>query len=143
MIIRDNSFSTGREDPWGCETSRLPHFLDNRLTGSGEVVSPTPQLLFTPRKIPGTHFCYRLSRPQSHSAPGRIKSTEKSNYLVGNRSRDLPARSVERVYLILNHIIYVVPYALILNRVCNLPTDYIYLFYMIMRINSHYFIKYI
>jgi hypothetical protein len=22
---------TGREGPWGCETSRLPHFLDNRL----------------------------------------------------------------------------------------------------------------
>jgi hypothetical protein len=23
---------TGREGPEGCETSRLPHFLDNRLT---------------------------------------------------------------------------------------------------------------
>jgi hypothetical protein len=27
--------------PQGCETSRLPHFLDNQLTDDGEVVSLT------------------------------------------------------------------------------------------------------
>jgi hypothetical protein len=43
--------------PQGCETSRLPHFLDNRLTEGGEVVSLTRRPPFTPRKIPGTHFC--------------------------------------------------------------------------------------
>jgi hypothetical protein len=32
---------TGCGDPWGSETSRLPHFLDNWLTGSGEVTSLT------------------------------------------------------------------------------------------------------
>jgi hypothetical protein len=48
---------TGHEGPYGCETSRLPHFLDSRLTDGGEVVSLTHQLPFTPRKIPGTHFC--------------------------------------------------------------------------------------
>jgi hypothetical protein len=26
-----------RGGPWDCEKSRLPHFLDNRLTGGGEV----------------------------------------------------------------------------------------------------------
>jgi hypothetical protein len=45
---------TGREGPEGCETSRLPHFIVNRLTDGGEVVSPTCQLPFTPRKISGT-----------------------------------------------------------------------------------------
>jgi hypothetical protein len=32
---------TGREDLYGCETSRLPHFLDNQLTYGGEIVSLT------------------------------------------------------------------------------------------------------
>jgi hypothetical protein len=31
--------ATGRGGPNGCETSRLPYFLDNRLTNGGEVVS--------------------------------------------------------------------------------------------------------
>jgi hypothetical protein len=62
---------TSRGGPWGCETSRLPHFLDSRLTDGDEVVS----------------------RPQGHSAVGRIMSTEKSNDLIGNRTRDLQACS--------------------------------------------------
>jgi hypothetical protein len=48
---------TGHEGPEGCQTSRLPHFLDNRLTDGGEVVSLKRRPPFTPRKIPGTHFC--------------------------------------------------------------------------------------
>jgi hypothetical protein len=40
-----------------------------------------------PRKIPGTHFCQRLSRPQGHSAAGRIRLIEKSNDFIGNRTR--------------------------------------------------------
>jgi hypothetical protein len=46
-----------RGGPNGCETSMLPHFLDNRLTDVGEVVSLTLRPTFTPRKIPGTHIC--------------------------------------------------------------------------------------
>jgi hypothetical protein len=48
---------TGRGGPSGCETSRPPHFLDSWLTDGGEVISLTCQPSFTPRKIPGTHFC--------------------------------------------------------------------------------------
>jgi hypothetical protein len=48
---------TGREDPWGCETSRLSHFLDDRLTDGDEFVSLTRRPLFTPKKFPGNHFC--------------------------------------------------------------------------------------
>jgi hypothetical protein len=48
---------TGRGGPYGCETSRLPRLLDNRFTDGREVVSLTHQPRFTPRKIPGTHFC--------------------------------------------------------------------------------------
>jgi hypothetical protein len=35
----------------------LPRLLDHRLTDGGEVVSIARQPPFTPRKIPGTHFC--------------------------------------------------------------------------------------
>jgi hypothetical protein len=48
---------TGRGGLEGCETSRLPYFLENRLTDGSEVVSLTRRSLFTPRKIPDTHFC--------------------------------------------------------------------------------------
>jgi hypothetical protein len=47
---------TGRGSPQGCETSRLPYFLDNRLTDGGKVISLTLQPSYTPTKIPGTHF---------------------------------------------------------------------------------------
>jgi hypothetical protein len=46
---------------------------------------------FICRKIPGTHFSYRQSRPQGHSAAARITSIEKANDLIGNRTRDLQA----------------------------------------------------
>jgi len=51
--------------------------------------------LYPPGNIPGTHFCYRLSRPQGHSAAGRIRSMKISSDTIGNRTRDLPACSVQ------------------------------------------------
>jgi hypothetical protein len=50
--------------------------------------------LYPRRNIPGTHFYQRLSRSQDHSAAGTIRSIEKSDDLIGNRTRDLPACSV-------------------------------------------------
>jgi hypothetical protein len=41
---------TGREGPQGYETSRLPHFLDNRLVDGGKVVSLTRRPSFTPQE---------------------------------------------------------------------------------------------
>jgi hypothetical protein len=46
-----------------------------------------------PGNIPGTHFCYRLSRLQGHSAARRIKSMKNSYDTIGNQTRDLPACS--------------------------------------------------
>jgi hypothetical protein len=47
----------GREGPQSCEMSRLPYFLDNRLTDGGEVVSLTRTPLFYHQMIPGAYFC--------------------------------------------------------------------------------------
>jgi hypothetical protein len=41
---------TGHEGPSGCETSRLPHFLDNQLTDGGKVVRLTRRPPFTPQE---------------------------------------------------------------------------------------------
>jgi hypothetical protein len=49
--------ATGNRGPQGCEMSRLPYFLDNLLIDGGEVVSLMHWQPFTPREIPGTHFC--------------------------------------------------------------------------------------
>jgi hypothetical protein len=46
----------------------IPHYLDKRLTDGGKAVSPTHRSRSTPQKhyfsASGTHFCYRLSKPQ-------------------------------------------------------------------------------
>jgi hypothetical protein len=47
-------------------------------------VSPEIALTFT-------HFCQRLSRPQSRRADGRIKSLKNSNDAIGSRTCDLSA----------------------------------------------------
>ena len=60
----------------------------------GKVVSLTHRPPLPPGNTPGTHFCWRLSRPQSHSATGRIMSPKNSNDSIGNRIRDLPVCSV-------------------------------------------------
>jgi hypothetical protein len=48
---------TGRGSLQDCETSRIPHLLDNWVTDGSEVASFAHWQPFTPRKIPGTHFC--------------------------------------------------------------------------------------
>jgi hypothetical protein len=77
--------------PWGCGMLRFPHSLDNQLTDGSEVVGFMHWPPFTPRKIPGTHFCYRLSQPQGHIVAGRIRSIKKSNDLIWNQTHDLLA----------------------------------------------------
>jgi hypothetical protein len=68
---------------WGSQISRQSSHE------SGKVISPTHRPPLPPRNISGTHFCYRLSQPHSHSAAGRIISVKNSNDTVGNRSCDL------------------------------------------------------
>ena len=57
--------------PKGSTKLRFPDFMTTAQDG-GKVVSLTHLPPLTPGNAPGTHFCYRLSRPQGHSAIGRI-----------------------------------------------------------------------
>ena len=58
----------------GSEGFRKLRFPDCRTTAQngGKVVSLTYRPPLPPENAPGTHFIYRLSRPQGHSAIGRI-----------------------------------------------------------------------
>jgi hypothetical protein len=71
---------TGHEDPYGCETSRLSHYLNNRLTGGGEVVILMRRPPFTLQKNSWYSFL--------------LEAESKSNDLIGIRTHDLPACSI-------------------------------------------------
>jgi hypothetical protein len=58
-------------DPEGSRKLRFPDFMTTAQDG-GKVVSNTHQPPLPPGNAPGTHFCLRMSRPQGHSAIGRI-----------------------------------------------------------------------
>jgi hypothetical protein len=69
--------------------SRLPYFLDNRFTDGCEALGAD-------RHLPPGRFLVLISVRGlvDHSADGRIKSIKKSNYLMRNRTRNLPACSI-------------------------------------------------
>jgi hypothetical protein len=58
---------------------------------SGTVVSHMHRPPLPPGNNHDTHYCYRLSQPQGHSAAGRIMSIKYSNDTIRNQTRDLPA----------------------------------------------------
>jgi len=64
---------TGPRRPEGSRKLRFPNYV-SVAQDVGKVVSLTRRLLLPPGNTPGTHFCWRLSRPQGHSAIGRIIS---------------------------------------------------------------------
>ena len=74
----------------GPEGSRELRFPDYMTAQDGDkVVRPTHRPPLPPRNAPFTHFCYRLSRPQGHSAIGRIMSMKNSSDTIWNRTSDL------------------------------------------------------
>ena len=76
--------------PEGSRKLRFPYYVIMAQV-CGKVVSLTHRPLLTPGNTPGTHFCWRMSQLQGHSAAGRIMSMKNSNDTIGNRTRDLPA----------------------------------------------------
>ena len=91
--VKVKSPSTGLEWPRGFQEQRFPYFMKTAQDG-GKVVNLTHRPPLPQGNTPGTHFCQRLSRPQGHSATGRIMSLTNSNDTIGNRNHDLSVCSV-------------------------------------------------
>jgi hypothetical protein len=70
---------------WGSQISR------KSAHEGGKVVSPMHRPSLPPGNILGTHFCYRLSQPQSHIAAGKIMTIKNLIETIGNRTRELLA----------------------------------------------------
>ena len=75
--------------PEGSRKLKLPDFVTTAQDG-GKVVSLTHRPPLSSGNTPGTHFCFRLSRTQGHSAIGRIISMKNSSDTIWNRTSDLP-----------------------------------------------------
>jgi hypothetical protein len=68
--------------PEGSRKLRFPDFITT-AQDCRKVVSLTHRPPLPPGNTPGTHFCWRLSRRQGHSATGRIV-TEKFHHRKSN-----------------------------------------------------------
>jgi hypothetical protein len=79
--------------PEGSSRLKLPEFEDSGHMKVVRLSALRTGRVYPPGNIPGTHFCQRVSRPQDHSAAGRIMSMKNSNDTIGNRTRDLPVCS--------------------------------------------------
>jgi hypothetical protein len=91
LVVSDNTHGI-KKVKLSVEASRLPHFLDNRFTEGGEI-SLMRRLPFTSRKIPGTHFYYRLGRAIAEAvsrwlptAAARVQSRVWSSGICGGQS---------------------------------------------------------
>jgi hypothetical protein len=60
--------------PGESQEVEAPRFQDNRHMKVVRLSALRTGRLYSPRNIPGTHFCYRMSQPQGHGAARRIMS---------------------------------------------------------------------
>jgi predicted secreted protein len=72
--------------PLGFQEVEAPRFLDIRNMKVIRLSALRTDRLYLPGNTPGTNFCWRLSRPQGHSATERIMSMKNSNDTIGNRT---------------------------------------------------------
>ena len=83
--------------PEGSRKLRFPDFMTT-AHDAGKVVSLTHRPPLPPGNTPGTHFCWRLSRLQGHSATGRIISLK-----IPMKSSGIKLATCQFVAQCLNH----------------------------------------
>jgi hypothetical protein len=84
--ISHSAYSEGKAVPlqaWtgpeGSRKLRFPDFVTTAQDG-GRLSALSTGRFLPPGNTSGTHFCYRLSRPQGHSAIGRILCQSKIHW---------------------------------------------------------------
>jgi hypothetical protein len=87
VIKRKSIPVTGRGGEWGCETSRLSHFVDSRSQMA--TVRLSALRFCSPPFTPKEDSWYSFLLEDRLSAAGKMRSIEQSNDLIGNRTRDL------------------------------------------------------
>jgi hypothetical protein len=91
-IINKSYIITGQDRPFWMQEVEAPKISRQSAQGGGKVVSSTHRSRLPPGDTSGTHFRQSLSRPQGHSAAGRIRSVKNSNGTIGNRTSVLSAQ---------------------------------------------------
>ena len=92
-VKRQSNPITGLDRPRSLQEVEAPRFQDNRHMNVASLSALRTGSIYLPGNISGTHFCYRLSRRQGHSAAGRIMSMKISNHTIWNRISYLPTCS--------------------------------------------------
>ena len=77
--------------PRGFQEVQTPRFWDSWQMMVVHLSALRTCRLYPLGNISGTHFCWRLSWPQGHSATGRITSMKNSNDTIGNWTYDFLA----------------------------------------------------
>jgi hypothetical protein len=90
---RQNNPITGLDRSWRFREVEGPRFQDNQHMKLVQLAAICTSCLYSCRKIPGTHFCWRLSWCQGRSVAGRILSMKNSSDTIGNQTHDLLACS--------------------------------------------------
>jgi len=76
---------------WEFQEVKAPRFWDNWHMKKVQLSAPHTSCLYPSGNIPGSHFFYSLSRPQSNSQSRRIMSMKNSNDIIRNQTHKLPA----------------------------------------------------
>ena len=119
----------------------------------GKIVSLTHRPLLPPGNTPGTHFCWRLSRPQDHSAIGKMSPSGIVPATFRFVAQPLyhcatavPIYIYIYIYIYIQYIyIYIyIQYILpaITLRQSYLSAQYIYVFRTVLTANKEYFLAY-
>jgi hypothetical protein len=87
--------------------SRLSHFLDNRLTDGGDVVSPTPQTL---KYVANTSYVittFMRFVTTSHISGTRVQRKVKERSREMEHSSSMPLYVISKLRLLKRHLFYV------------------------------------